>query len=233
MAKLTVTFNGQPQNEVNLERERIIIGRAKKADVRIDNLAVSSQHAAVIKVLDDVFVEDLHSTNGTLVNGQKIQKHTLKNGDKISVGKHVILFTTEVEASDDDDELEKTVLIRPSSATSAAAMARMAERAGAAGASRTNIGKGAPKGVLKVLNGPSAGRELILSKALVTIGRPGKQVAAISRRPQGYFITHIESDGDGKRYPVVNGQLIGPRAHPLKNSDRIELAGINLQFVVN
>lgn len=232
MAKLTVTFNGQPQKEINLERERIIIGRAKKADIRIDNLAVSSQHAAVIKVLDDVFIEDLHSTNGTLVNGQKIQKHTLRNGDKISVGKHVLLFATDVETNE-DDELEKTVLIRPNSATNAAAMARMAERAGAAGASRTNIGKDAPKGVLKVLNGPSAGRELILSKALVTIGRPGKQVAAISRRPRGYYITHIESDGDGKRYPVVNGQLIGPRAHPLKNADRIELAGISLQFVVN
>ena len=51
MAKLTITFNGQPQQEVNLEKERLIIGRAKKADIRIDNLAVSSQHAAIIKVL--------------------------------------------------------------------------------------------------------------------------------------------------------------------------------------
>ena len=233
MAKLTITFNGQPQQEVNLEKERLIIGRAKRADIRIDNLAVSSQHAAIIKVLDDVFIEDLHSTNGTLVNGSKIQKHTLRNGDQISVGKHVLLFATDVEVPAEEDELEKTVLIRPKSATSAAAMARMAERAGAAGTSRTNVGKDAPKGVLKVLNGPSAGRELVLSKALVTIGRPGKQVAAISRRPLGYYITHIESDGDGKRYPVVNGQLIGPRAHPLKNSDRIELAGISLQFVVH
>ena len=232
MAKLTVTFNGQPQEEINLDKERVLIGRAKKADIRIDNLSVSSQHAVLIKVLDNVFIEDLHSTNGTLVNGIKVHKHALRNGDRISVGKHVLLFASEAD-QEAEEELEKTVLIRPRSATNAASMARIAERAGAGATSNTNIDQSAPKGILKVLNGPSAGRQLMLTKALITIGRPGKQVAAISRRPRGYYITHIESDGDGKRYPAVNGELIGPRAHPLKNEDRIELAGIKLQFVVH
>jgi pSer/pThr/pTyr-binding forkhead associated (FHA) protein len=232
MAKLTVTFNGQPQEEVNLDKERVVIGRARKVDIRIDNLAVSSQHAVLVKVLDNVFIEDLHSTNGTLVNGVKIHKQMLRNGDRISVGKHVLLFANETDAKE-EEELEKTVLIRPRSAANAASTARIAERAGAALLSNTNIGQGAPKGVLKVLSGPSAGRQLTLTKALITIGRPGKQVAAISRRPQGYYITHIESDGDGKRYPIVNGELIGSRAHPLKSEDHIELAGIKLQFVVH
>lgn len=87
-----------------------------------------------------------------------------------------------------------------------------------------------PLGRLTVLNGPIAGKELELTKALITLGKPGTQVAVISRRPQGYFLTHIESDGDGKRYPMVNGEAIGPRAYQLKNSDLIELAGIKMEF---
>ena len=87
-----------------------------------------------------------------------------------------------------------------------------------------------PLGKLQVLNGPIAGKELELTKALITLGKPGTQVAVISRRPQGYFLTHIESDGDGKRYPVVNGEAIGPKAYQLKDSDLIELAGIKMEF---
>ena len=231
MAKLTVTLNNQPQGEISLDKERAIIGRSRKADLCIDNLAISNQHAVIIKVLDDVFVEDMNSTNGTFVNGQRVQKYTLHDGDRITVGKHVLLFSTDV-ADIDDPELEKTVLIRPRTAANAASMAKLAERAGG-GAEPLATSGNEPQGLLKVLSGPSTGRELVLSKALITIGRPGVQVAAISRRPLGYFITHIESDGDGKRYPTVNGTRIGSRAHPLKNQDRIELAGINLQFVVN
>jgi len=87
-----------------------------------------------------------------------------------------------------------------------------------------------PLGRLTILNGPIAGKELELTKALITLGKPGTQVAVISRRPQGYFLTHIESDGDGKRYPVVNGTAIGAKAYQLKDSDLIELAGIKMEF---
>ncbi|MEX2352725.1 MAG: FHA domain-containing protein, partial [Gammaproteobacteria bacterium] len=77
---------------------------------------------------------------------------------------------------------------------------------------------------------PIAGKELELTKPLITLGKPGTQVAVISRRPQGYFLTHIESDGDGKRYPTVNGEPIGAKAYQLKDSDMIELAGIKMEF---
>jgi len=89
---------------------------------------------------------------------------------------------------------------------------------------------GMPLGRLTVLNGPIAGKELELTKALITLGKPGTQVSVISRRPQGYFLTHIESDGDGKRYPTVNGEPIGARAYQLKDGDMIELAGIKMEF---
>ena len=239
MAKLVLSLNGVTQGEYQLDKERITIGRKPDNDIPIDNLAVSGKHALIITILDDSFLEDLGSTNGSYVNGKLVKKHALKNGDVIAIGKHELKYINE-HATADDDEFEKTMIIKPGSASAAVAAAKAAEKAGAgaaptprpAAASGSVItpGTGMPLGRLTVLNGPIAGKELELTKALVTLGKPGTQVAVISRRPQGYFLTHIESDGDGKRYPIVNGEPIGPKAYQLKNSDLIELAGIKMEF---
>jgi len=230
-------MNGVVQGEYELNQERITIGRKPENEIPIDNLAVSGKHALIISILDDSFLEDLGSTNGTYVNGKLVKKHALKDGDVIAIGKHELKYINE-NASDDDDEFEKTMIIKPGSASAAVAAAQAAEKAGAAaepsaaqpGATSAPAGGGMPLGRLTVLNGPIAGKELELTKALVTLGKPGTQVAVISRRPQGYFLTHIESDGDGKRYPVVNGEAIGPKAYQLNDSDLIELAGIKMEF---
>ncbi|TAJ95213.1 MAG: FHA domain-containing protein [Gammaproteobacteria bacterium] len=243
MAKLVLSLNGVVQGEYELNKERVTIGRKPDNDIPIDNLAVSGKHALIISILDDSFLEDLGSTNGSYVNGKLVKKHALKNGDVISIGKHELKYINE-HATADDDEFEKTMIIKPGSASAAVAAAKAAEKAGAgpvtpppkpaagpghpAGAMPHSAGM--PLGRLTVLNGPIAGKELELTKALITLGKPGTQVAVISRRPQGYFLTHIESDGDGKRYPLVNGEAIGPRAYQLKNSDLIELAGIKMEF---
>ncbi len=228
-------MNGVVQGEHELNQERLTIGRKPDNDIQIDNLAVSGKHALVITILDDSFLEDLGSTNGTYVNGKLVKKHALKDGDVIAIGKHELKYMNEL-ATEDDDEFEKTMIIKPGSASAAVAAAQAAEKAGASAAaaeqkmSETSSGGGMPLGRLTVLNGPIAGKELELTKALITLGKPGTQVAVISRRPQGYFLTHIESDGDGKRYPVVNGEAIGPKAYQLKDSDLIELAGIKMEF---
>ena len=236
MAKLVLSLNGAVQGEYELTSERVTIGRKPDNDIPIDNLAVSGKHALIITILDDSFLEDLGSTNGTYVNGKLVKKHALKNGDIIAIGKHELKYINE-HATADDDEFEKTMIIKPGSASAAVAAAQAAEKSVAAaapaqgpatGGART-VG-GMPLGRLTVLNGPIAGKELELTKALVTLGKPGTQVAVISRRPQGYFLTHIESDGDGKRYPVVNGDPIGAKAYQLKNNDMIELAGIKMEF---
>ena len=237
MAKLVLSLNGAVQGEYELNQERLTIGRKPDNDIQIDNLAVSGKHALIITILDDSFLEDLGSTNGTYVNGKLVKKHALKDGDVIAIGKHELKYVNE-NATADDDEFEKTMIIKPGSASAAVAAAQAAEKAGAAAAPAASAGGGAtagssggmPLGRLTVLNGPIAGKELELTKALVTLGKPGTQVAVISRRPQGYFLTHIESDGDGKRYPVVNGEAIGPKAYQLKNNDLIELAGIKMEF---
>ena len=246
MAKLVLSMNGVVQGEYELAKERLTIGRKPENDIPIDNLAVSGKHALVITILDDSFLEDLGSTNGTYVNGKLIKKHALKDGDVIAIGKHELKYVNE-HATADDDEFEKTMIIKPGSASAAVAAAQAAEKAGAgpiaaakpaptgaataaAAGAAPAPGAAMPLGRLTVLNGPIAGKELELTKALVTLGKPGTQVAVISRRPQGYFLTHIESDGDGKRYPLVNGEPIGPKAYQLKDSDLIELAGIKMEF---
>ena len=239
MAKLVLSLNGAVQGEYELNQERVSIGRKPDNDIPIDNLAVSGKHALIITILDDSFLEDLGSTNGTYVNGKLVKKHALKNGDVVSIGKHELKYVNE-HATADDDEFEKTMIIKPGSASAAVAAAQAVEKAVAAAApgqqpaaaAPSAAGGGMPLGRLTVLNGPIAGKELELTKALITLGKPGTQVAVISRRPQGYFLTHIESDGDGKRYPLVNGTPIGPKAHQLKNNDMIELAGIKLEFTV-
>jgi pSer/pThr/pTyr-binding forkhead associated (FHA) protein len=236
MAKLVLSMNGAVQGEYELNQERLTIGRKPDNDIQIDNLAVSGKHALIITILDDSFLEDLGSTNGTYVNGKLVKKHALKDGDVIAIGKHELKYVNE-NATADDDEFEKTMIIKPGSASAAVAAAQAAEKAGAAAApaspSATGSSGGMPLGRLTVLNGPIAGKELELTKALVTLGKPGTQVAVISRRPQGYFLTHIESDGDGKRYPVVNGEAIGAKAYQLKNNDLIELAGIKMEFTTS
>lgn len=240
MAKLTLSLNGVVQGEYELDKERLTVGRKPENDIPIDNLAVSGKHALIITILDDSFLEDLGSTNGTYVNGKLIKKHALKDGDVIAIGKHELKYVNE-HATADDDEFEKTMIIKPGSASAAVAAAKAAEQAGAGpvapmkpatarpGAAAP-AASGMPLGRLTVLNGPIAGKELELTKALVTLGKPGTQVAVISRRPQGYFLTHIESDGDGKRYPLINGEPIGTKAYQLKDSDLIELAGIKMEF---
>jgi len=238
-AKLVLSLNSSVLGEYPLEKERITIGRKPDNDIQIDNLAVSGQHAAIITILNDSFLEDLDSTNGTFVNGKLIKKHALKNGDVISIGKHELKYINE-EASASDD-FEKTMIIRPGMASHAAATAKAEEQAkadrqeGHQPAVEAPVSAAAqpapaqmPLGKIQVLSGPGAGKELELKKALITLGRPGVQVAVITRRPQGYFITHVEGS-----HPIVNGQSIGSQAYPLKDHDVVELAGVKMEFFVS
>lgn len=229
-AKLILSLNNSILGEYPLDKERIVLGRRPENDIQVDNLAVSGQHAAIITILSDSFLEDLESTNGTYVNGKLVKKHALKNGDVITIGKHELRYVND-DASDADD-FEKTMIIRPGMAGHAEAEAKAAEQAPGVetkdvGPSHTRGETSLPLGKIQVLNGPGAGKELELKKALVTLGRPGVQVAVITRRPQGYFITHVEG-----KHPVVNGESIGGQARSLKDHDVVELAGVKMEFFV-
>jgi len=226
---LVLTLNQSVLGEFSLEKERLLIGRKPENDIQVDNLAVSGQHAAIITILNDSFLEDLDSTNGTFVNGKLVKKHALKHGDVITIGKHELKYVND-EATTDDQDFEKTMIIRPGMASHAAAAAKAEETAPPppAGVGSQVAAEDMPLGKIQVLSGPGAGKELELKKALITLGRPGVQVAVITRRPQGYFITHVEG-----KHPLINGDSIGAQAHALKDHDVVELAGVKMEFFVS
>ncbi|MFK8031401.1 MAG: FHA domain-containing protein [Gammaproteobacteria bacterium] len=260
MARLVLSLDGQVLAEYNMQKERYTVGRLPDNDVRIDNPAVSGHHSLVINILNDSFLEDLNSTNGTYVNGKLVKKHALQHGDVITIGHHQLRFVDDDKEDSDDDEFEKTMIIRPGSQTDAPSMENVEEAVRAAGAApdegpsdqhrlpsfgsaavaspavkphtETMAGTGAkvlPKAKLQVLSGAFAGKELVLTKALTTLGRPGVQVAAITRRAEGYFVVHVDGGPSGN-YPIVNGKPIGPQARRLNDNDVIELAGVKMGF---
>ncbi|MCL4688814.1 MAG: FHA domain-containing protein [Burkholderiales bacterium] len=254
MAKLILSVDGQVLKEHVLSKERTLIGRKPHNDIQIDNLAVSGEHAAIITILNDSFIEDLGSTNGTMVNGKPIKKHFLQANDVIEIGKHKLKYFNDAPSQASAADFEKTMIIRspakpaapPPAAAPAAPAAPAAERVSSD--TVTNMKAMAPEVVkaapppqqptahadhaplpdaaIQVLSGAAAGRTLDLTKNLTTIGKPGLQVAVITKRPNGYFITHVE----GASYPTLNGASLGATAHPLADHDMIEIAGVKMEF---
>jgi len=235
MARLMLSLDGSILAEYNMNKERYTIGRLPDNDIRIDNPAVSGHHSLIINILNDSFLEDLNSTNGTYVNGKLIKKHAMQHGDVITVGHHQLRFVDSQDGETEQDEFEKTMVITPSSqgeerirrvgvAVDQAVKATAPKRAGV-----PDNATALPKAKLQVLSGAFAGRELELTKALTTLGRPGVQVAAITRRSEGYFIVHVDS-GKENDYPQVNGVPIGPQARRLNDNDVVQLAGVKMGF---
>jgi len=240
MARLILSLDGQVMAEYNMTKERYTVGRLPDNDVRIDNAAVSGHHGLIINILNDSFLEDLNSTNGTYVNGKLIKKHALTHGDVITIGHHHLRFVDSQVESSEQDEFERTLVIQPGQVNEARLKAAAdsiapAPAAAAAPAPESRAAapreKGAPSrpAKLQVLSGQFAGRELELAKTLTTLGRPGVQVAAISRRADGYYVVHVESSKSGD-CPLVNGQPIGPQARRLHDNDVVTLAGVKMGF---
>jgi pSer/pThr/pTyr-binding forkhead associated (FHA) protein len=245
MARLVLHLDGQTLAEYNMSKERYTIGRLPDNDIRIDNAAVSGHHALVINILNDSFLEDLNSTNGTYVNGKIVKKHALQHGDVITVGHHALRFV-DGDTEEEQDEFEKTMVISSRDAAQlvagaqkvAAAAASVggnghavpAAPAAAASSSAAAFANGVlPRAKLQVLSGQFAGRELDLIKTLTTLGRPGVQVAAITRRADGFYIVHVES-GRENDFPLVNGAPIGQQARRLHDNDVVQLAGVKMGF---
>jgi len=245
MAKLILSMDNLVLKEIPLNKERTTIGRKAHNDIQIDNLAISGEHAVIVTILNDSFLEDLNSTNGTFVNGQQVKKHFLQNNDVIELGKYRLKYVNEAPQHAAQADFEKTMVLRPDMMRKAAeqAVAKPAAEAepaqimppltpaAPAAAPAAPAAGGAAAGAqqaaaIQVLNGSNAGRMLELTKPLTTLGKPGVQVAVIARRPHGYFLTHVE----GAKHPTVNGDAINPQAHELKDHDIIELAGVKMEF---
>ncbi|MGS0741131.1 FHA domain-containing protein [Glaciimonas sp. GG7] len=195
MAKIILTKDGNVVQEMVLHKERTTIGRRLHNDMVIDHPAVSGQHAVIVTISSDSFLEDLNSTNGTQVNGHPISKHFLQHKDVIQMTEYQLTYL--VDTDPDIKDSRPNMLSTPQS-----------------------------DAIITIIDGPSPDKTMPLTKVLTTIGRPGVQVAIITRRPNGYELTHVE----GSTYTSINGTPLSGGARPLLDGDVIDIAGTMVRF---
>ncbi|WP_137891698.1 FHA domain-containing protein [Ramlibacter sp. 2FC] len=213
MPKVIVSIDGVVIKEAQLTQARTTIGRRPYNDIVIDNLAVSGEHAALELVGQQVLLHDLGSTNGTRLNGRPVKLAQLQHDDLVEIGKYRLRFLQEQPAGQAAPVSPPAPSVLPSAAPAVASDVAAAPAPGTG-----------PR--IRVLNGPGAGRELPLVKIVTTLGKPGVGVAAITHRPQGFALTHIEGEA-----PAVNGQALGSEPLMLADGDHIDLSGVQMQFV--
>ena len=220
MGKLVVSLDGVVIKEVQITKDKTTLGRRPYNDIVIDNLAVSGEHAVLQMVGQDVFIEDLNSTNGTYINGKAVKKQLLAHNDTVEVGKYKIKYIVE-----DGADYEKTMIMKPGQSAPGAGQGAYTSRSSSFGAlaAASTVGPA----TIRVMNGAAAGREVVLTKVVTTVGKPGVQVASITKRPTGYVLAHVE----GTARPTVNSAPLTTETISLKNGDVIELAGTQMQFV--
>lgn len=247
MSKLIVhDQNGNILKERQLDRERIKIGRRADSDLQLDHLSVSGEHAQITNIRNDSFLQDLGSTNGVRVNGRLVKNHHLQDGDEINIAAFNLKFQFEPWVMPESSWA--TTIAKTAKLTSMQAATRAEEtlfevgRDDSLGLSRELLslrmaphtqgeeieaaGADTGAGVLRLMGGRAAGKQMELDKPVVTLGKPGIQTAVIAKRSAGYFLTYVE----GASYPLVNGEEVGATPCHLQDHDIVEVAGTRLEF---
>jgi len=163
-----------------------------------------------------------------LVNGQSVKKHFLKDGDVIELGKYKMKYLAVSVAPGETADYDQSMLFKSGPLPDVATLGDSMLAAGGQRPVAATATAVSPAAAIQLLSGANAGRELLLTKTLTTLGKPGLQVAVIARRPHGYFLTHVE----GARFPTVNGKTLDAQAHRLEDHDVIEIAGVKMEFFI-
>lgn len=227
MAKLVLSRGGAILYQCLLDKERLTLGSEARNQIVIADPEVSPEQAAIMPVGNDHILEDLQSVNGTYVNGKRVVRYILQHGDVIELGAYYLRYLNPRASAGID--LERTMLIeglQRSGENGADAPTAPSAESPLPSARLAKIRF--PKGRMRVIAGSRSGLTIVLDRVVATLGQPGEQLAVVTRRPQGYFITHV----DGRRYPRVNDRSIGKDARMLRNGDVIEVAGEKLEFFV-
>lgn len=239
MAKLIFLLDGNVIKEYIVDKDRLTIGRRATNDVHIDNLAISGEHAVIVSAGDEVYIEDLNSTNGTVVNKKAIKKQALKHGDTIGLGKYQLKFVQDLTTTKkvESHGFADTVMVTPTKEVEEEGSEQSAPtEETASDLDTTAVEEETPESTvaaqeprLKILTGDRTGEIVFLDKTMVKLGEAGKQVAVVTKRQDGYFLTHVA----GNQYPMVNGKTIGAQAHALNNHEEIEVLGIKMEFCLD
>jgi hypothetical protein len=207
MAELVVSSDGVETQHVHLIKDRTTLGRRHHNDVALSDLSVSGMHCVFERERSGaIWLTDVGSTNGTYVNGERIQRRQLEDQDVVTVGIYSIRF-----------------LLQPPVAVAGQTSPMRLEALGAPGRA------GAQKASLRVLEGVAQGRDVPLVKTVTTFGKPGDAVVAVYHRRHGYYVALVEA---GEQPALHNGQPIGTDAAPLADQDVLELGDSRLLFIL-
>jgi len=218
-AKLIMTLDGAILKEYPIKKDSLGIGRRHGNDIQVNDMTVSGRHALLTTLGGDTFVEDLGTTNGTMVNGNYINKLLLMHGDIIQVGSHQFTYFAEENA-----EYEPTMFVK----------AEMDEtRLFNKDKPVPDDMKGMPLGAAKLLNGPCANVVMEMRKPFNTIGYKGKTLAMIARGMEGYSISIFEDKGgvSGSAIPLLNGEPVTEHSVKLQEHDILEISGFQMEFI--
>jgi pSer/pThr/pTyr-binding forkhead associated (FHA) protein len=218
-AKLIVKLHGQGSRTIELTHDSLTIGRKAENDLPIDDHTVSSRHAKIVRVQSVYFVEDLKSTNGTTVNGKRIERAQLHDADIITIGQHRIIFQdnapTPAAAASASSEMEQTIAISSQHHSDMPSVtAKVLVTAGKTDRLECHLTKGAN------LIGSQAGAAIHLTGWFAP-----KAAALISSRGSGFTI----SPSQGHKRLLVNGTPVSAQQQ-LKDGDVIEVAGVSMTF---
>ncbi len=208
--KIVIIKDNKPIDQINVNSGRVTIGRKSDCDIPVKDPAVSGLHAVIEQVKDRFVIRDENSTNGIYVKGRRVKEHILHHEDVVTVGEHRLRF----------------LIVEQAVKKSSAAESRSAPAESKPGSATPEI----TRAFLTVTGGKQAGTRVDLVEGMTTIGKPGVQVAAISRRPQGHFIIHVDGGKDRERVPMVNGEPIGFKSRKLETGDVIVVAGIEMTY---
>ena len=218
-SKLILALDGEILREYEIDRSYMSIGRKHENDVQLNDLTVSGRHALISQSGNNIFVEDLNSTNGTLVNGNYISKSSLQHGNVIQIGHHLFTFF-----NDDKETYEPTMFIKAELDETEMVLPEwdMNEKA-------INL-RGQPLGALRKINDPVSNVGIEMRKPFSTIGFEGKKLALINRGQKGYSIVGIKTNANDDELALLNGKKIGTTSVELKEHDIISIAGIDMEF---
>lgn len=211
MPKLVLMTGGKGGPEWLVQGREALIGRGPDCEVHLDDSSVSRHHAKLAKILTGYCIEDLKSTNGVILNGVRVRKHMLKDGDRMQIGIHELRF--EAGAGDDTVDIGRTVDLSPKDAQ----RRRMAEPPPSERVGRAYV---------RFLTGPEQGNTKRIDRSLFTIGTPGGNLAVISRRARGHFLMHLGGDTDTTR----NDEPVHGAGVELGSGDVIQVGEVRLEF---
>lgn len=217
-SKLIMTLDGAVVREYPIDKDSISIGRKHGNDIQLNDLTVSGRHALIVTMGEHVYVDDLGSTNGTLLNGTRITKTLLMQNDVIQIGNYQLTYF-----DDEEQEYEPTMFIQAEMEDTQVMNTAQSIRPGMKGEKLAGV---------KILNGPLAKKVLELRKPFNTIGFNGIKMAMIARNTNNYTISSLRSNKlrRASDVPMINGKQLTTEAIRLNDQDIIELAGTQMKF---